>query len=139
MIIYFDSRTGNVQRFAQKVAAERPFWNVVNIRDGYVGPGHLITYTAGAGQVPEKTRDFLEDNNENIHTVSASGNRNWGQRFGAAARRINADYNIPINHVFELSGFEADLKTFISKVQTHSLHQKPVSGEDQSCRFQRGI
>lgn len=130
MNIYFDSKTGNVKRFTNKVSELRPFWNVVNIKDGYVGQGHLITYTAGAGQVPDQTRKFLEENKNSIHSVSTSGNRNWGQRFGAAARIINSEFEIPVAHMFELSGFEADVKAFITKVQT--LEKLSISNDDQS-------
>lgn len=119
MILYFDSKTGNVRRFADKVAQQRPFWNVVNIDDGFVGAGHLVTYTAGAGQVPEKTNKFLEENSQHIKSVSVSGNRNWGARFGAAARIINEKFDIPITHVFELSGFEEDVKEVIKNLQIH--------------------
>lgn len=138
MNIYFDSKTGNVKRFAEKVAEIKPFWNVVNIRDGYVGSGHLITYTAGAGQVPEQTRKFLEENGKSIHSVSASGNRNWGQRFGAAARIINAEFDIPVGHVFELSGFEADVNTFVTKVNNQEKQHISLADNDNYCS-KRGV
>ncbi|MCL4640123.1 MAG: class Ib ribonucleoside-diphosphate reductase assembly flavoprotein NrdI [Olivibacter sp.] len=119
MIIYFDSRTGNVMRFAEKVAALNPNWKFVNVQNGFLGEGYLITYTAGAGEVPHNTRAFLEQHSQSIMSVSVSGNRNWGSRFGAAAAIINLEFNIPTSIVFELSGFGHDVQAFITKIRTN--------------------
>ena len=39
---------------------------------------------------------FLERNNDKLKGVSASGNRNWGDMFGASADKISTKYEVPI-------------------------------------------
>ena len=31
MVIYYDSKTGNVQRFMEKIKGERPNWEIIKI------------------------------------------------------------------------------------------------------------
>ena len=96
MFIYYDSKTGNVQRFVDKIKKERPNWNFVKIEPSMKidKEGHFLTFTTKIGEIPEKTIEFLEnkDNKNYIKSVSSSGNMNWGIYFGVAADKIN-----PIN------------------------------------------
>jgi protein involved in ribonucleotide reduction len=48
--------------------------------------------------------------------VSASGNRNWGDRFGASADLIARLYNVPVLSKFELSGTSKDIEIFKREV-----------------------
>ena len=100
MFIYYDSKTGNVQRFVDKIKKERPNWNFVKIEPSMKidKEGHFLTFTTKIGEIPEKTIEFLEnkDNKNYIKSVSSSGNMNWGIYFGVAADKINEKYNIPI-------------------------------------------
>ncbi len=115
MTIYWDSRTGNVERFVRKIAAKTG-WQCLKITGQLVAsdPGHLITYTTKIGQVPESTA-----NHPFILSVSSSGNMNWGTNFGLAADKISAKYGIPVLLKFELSGLERDVNALIEKVNAY--------------------
>lgn len=119
MTIYYDSRTGNVERFVRKITAQTG-WQCLKITDQLLAsvPGHLITYTTKIGHVPESTERFMQVNLSSILSVSSSGNMNWGTNFGLAADKIAAKYGIPLLLKFELSGLERDVNAFIEKVNT---------------------
>lgn len=133
MVIVYDSRTGNVERFIRKLQAYKPGLFCIPIEDynHELGPYHLITHTTNFGQIPEKTANFLyrcEDsdlNFVNLQSISSSGNKNWGKNFGVAADSI---YNtsllykkegVPIFLKFELSGTVQDVKTYLKKLKTY--------------------
>lgn len=116
MIIYYDSKTGNVRKFVEKLVALKPNWTAVNIQDGFKGGGHLITYTVANGSPPATSVAFLKMHGKAIRSVSVSGNRNWGLRFAQAAKIINRTFGIPILLKFEISGFQNDLEFFIENV-----------------------
>ncbi|WP_294083936.1 class Ib ribonucleoside-diphosphate reductase assembly flavoprotein NrdI [Proteiniphilum sp. UBA5384] len=120
MTIYYDSRTGNVERFVRKIAAKTE-WQCLKITGQLVAlkPGHLITYTTKIGQVPESTERFMQTNHSSILSVSSSGNMNWGANFGLAADKISAKYDIPVLLKFELSGLEREVNSFIEKVNAY--------------------
>ncbi|CAM3574278.1 class Ib ribonucleoside-diphosphate reductase assembly flavoprotein NrdI [Sphingobacterium prati] len=112
--IYYDSRTGNVQRFMDKVA-QITGWQIhkINADLAVNHPGHLVTFTTNFGQVPENTKEFMKREAKNIYSVTSSGNRNWGPNFGLAADRISQDFDIPLAFKFELSGTMEDINQFI--------------------------
>ncbi|WP_312335374.1 class Ib ribonucleoside-diphosphate reductase assembly flavoprotein NrdI [Sphingobacterium sp.] len=112
--IYYDSRTGNVQRFMDKVA-QITGWQIHKITADLTvkEPGHLVTFTTNFGQVPENTQEFMKREAKNIYSVTSSGNRNWGPNFGLAADRISQDFDIPLAFKFELSGTMEDINQFI--------------------------
>lgn len=120
MIIYFDSKTGNVARFVEKVRVLTN-WNFYKILevDEVREQGHLLTYTTKIGQVPETTLRFVKNNHSQILTVTSSGNRNWGSNFALAADRIASGYDIPLLYKFELAGLESDVLLFIEKIKQH--------------------
>lgn len=130
MIIYYDSKTGNVKRFIDKLAVLKPNWKMSDIRDGQIGSGHLITYTAANGEVPTATMRFLQSNYKAVLSVSASGNRNWGSRFANAADKIHDKFDIPIAIKFELSGFESDVEFFMKYVEY--FKSSPTLGHNDS-------
>jgi len=115
MLIAYDSRTGNVQRFVQKLGPE---WRCVRIQPDLTldEPFVLVTYTTGFGQVPEKVEAFLARNHALLRGVSASGNRNWGDYFARSADLISQRYNVPIVSKFELSGTGRDVELFQREV-----------------------
>ncbi len=121
MYIYYDSKTGNVQRFIEKIKKERPDWNYVKIVDTTIieNKGHLITYTTNFGEVSENTFKFMENesNRKYIKSVSSSGNMNWGTMYAVAADKISERYKIPVLMKFELSGTYAEAKYFINNVE----------------------
>ena len=109
MLIAFDSKTGNVKRFAKKL--DLP---TVQITEGLIldDPFILLTYTTGFGAIPPSTARFLKANSHLMIGVSSSGNRNWGSNFGKSADKISEIFNVGILSKFELSGSIFDLEHF---------------------------
>lgn len=128
--IYYDSKTGNVERFIQKVVALTG-WNVQKIEPGMtvVHDGHLVTFTTRFGEIPETTKNFLQHTRAILRSVSSSGNRNWGQNFGLAGDKIAAEYNLPLAFKFELSGTAEDVKQFIDIIAKKYYGNKRGSEE----------
>lgn len=124
MKIAYDSRTGNVRRFVNKLDMD-----AIQIEENLVidEPFVLITYTTGFGQVPKTTLDFLKNNHSNLIGIAASGNRNWGDNFCKSAITISNMYRIPIVHRFELSGTKKDIEKFkleVTNIETHRIKQR---------------
>ena len=121
MFVYYDSKTGNVQRFIDKIKKERPEWSFVKISgDMEISEnGHLVTFTTNFGEIPDTTENFLgnENNRKYIKSVSSSGNMNWGTLFGKAADKIEETYSIPVLMKFELSGTHVQVEYFINNVE----------------------
>ncbi len=115
MLIAYDSRTGNVRRFIHKLNMP-----AVQIDDqlSLDEPFVLVTYTTGFGQVPDTVADFLKRNHRRMCGVSASGNRNWGERFAASADTIAQQYGVPVVSKFELSGTRQDVDQFTQGVSS---------------------
>ncbi|MGL4560841.1 MAG: class Ib ribonucleoside-diphosphate reductase assembly flavoprotein NrdI [Brevinema sp.] len=118
--IYYDSHTGNVQRFINKLEKHNTLFRCIKITsDLFIDkPGHLITYTTKIGEVSEITKSFLshQDNHKYILSVSSSGNRNWGIYYAVAADILSDQFNIPIGIKFELSGTQRDVLNYINKI-----------------------
>ena len=121
MFVYYDSKTGNVQRFIDKIKKERPEWSFVKISsDMEISEnGHLVTFTTNFGETPDTTEKFLENENNKkyIKSVSSSGNMNWGTLFGKAADKIEETYGIPVLMKFELSGTHVQVEYFINSIE----------------------
>ncbi|TBL80456.1 class Ib ribonucleoside-diphosphate reductase assembly flavoprotein NrdI [Paenibacillus thalictri] len=115
MLIAYDSKTGNVRRFVEKLNMR-----MVQIEDKMTvdEPFVLITYTTGFGQVPPKVMSFLQKNCNNLIGVSASGNRNWGEGFARSADHIAKLYRVPVLSKFELSGTQQDVERFKQEVRS---------------------
>jgi len=123
--IYYDSKTGNVERFIQKVK-EQTGWEVVKIQADVpiYERGHLVTFTTRFGQLPETTQRFLEHSAPFLDSVTSSGNRNWGMNYGVAADIISSEYGIPQLLKFELSGTAVDVEQFINLVKEKNYGNK---------------
>lgn len=121
MWIYYDSRTGNVERFMEKVRELRN-WNLQKISPDLQAnhPGHLVTFTTRIGEIPETTLQFLQASSSNIKTVSSSGNRNWGRNFARAADIVSQELQIPVSLKFELSGTKKDVNNFIEILEKYT-------------------
>lgn len=121
MVIYYDTKTGNVERFINKVRLMTG-WECLRIPDKppVNEEGHLVTYTTRIGCVPDSTARFLQENSRYVRTVTSSGNRNWGANFALAADKIASQYKIPLLFKFELSGLEQDVINFIQKVKDNA-------------------
>ncbi len=121
MIIYYDSKTGNVERFVGKLRVLAD-WQCIKVSNEMEieNFGHLITFTTQMGKVPESTLRFLEKWHPYILSVSSSGNMNWGKNFALAADIISQEYKKPVLLKFELSGLDSDVKNFIQKVNEYA-------------------
>ena len=121
MFVYYDSKTGNVQRFIDKIKKEKPEWSFVKISgDMEISEnGHLVTFTTNFGEIPDTTEKFLENENNKkyIKSVSSSGNMNWGTLFGKAADNIEEKYGIPVLMKFELSGTSKEIRNYIKYLE----------------------
>ncbi|MGE6631538.1 class Ib ribonucleoside-diphosphate reductase assembly flavoprotein NrdI [Bacillus sp. NPDC077027] len=113
--IVFDSKTGNVQRFLDKI----PFTDKRKLtgEEFLDSPFILVTYTTGFGQVPSATQEFLEKNAHLLLGVAVSGNKVWGDNFAKSADTISKQYQVPILHTFELSGTKRDVELFTQEVE----------------------
>jgi len=120
LLVVYDSRTGNVQRFVDRFQrqATAPI-RFLRIQPSLVvhEPYILLTYTTGFGAVPESVEQFLKRCSSFLIGVAASGNRNWGYMFAKSADIISSQYHVPIVHKFELSGTNTDIKIFEERVQ----------------------
>ena len=114
MLVVFDSKTGNVKRFVQKLSLpSRQVCPDLLVQEPFV----LVTHTTGFGQIPQTTLDFLEQNYFYLRGVASSGNRNWGENFARAAELISEKYNVPILLKFELSGTKKDVEVFKERME----------------------
>ncbi|WP_342488673.1 class Ib ribonucleoside-diphosphate reductase assembly flavoprotein NrdI [Bacillus sp. FSL R7-0651] len=118
MLITYDTLTGNVQRFADKITNNK-YLNVKKITEDTMitEPFIHITYTIGFGEVPKLTQVFIHNNKEMLRGISSSGNKNWGNNFGLAADKIANQYSVPILLKFELAGTDSDVAKFLQEVK----------------------
>ncbi|MGM0968602.1 MAG: class Ib ribonucleoside-diphosphate reductase assembly flavoprotein NrdI [Bacillota bacterium] len=118
MLITYDSLTGNVQRFVDKIINNK-YYNVKKITEDMLitEPFIHITYTIGFGEVPKLTQIFIHNNKELLRGICSSGNKNWGNNFGLAADKIANQYNAPILLKFELAGTDSDVAKFLQEVK----------------------
>jgi len=115
MLVLYDSKTGNVKRFINKLNMRAmPIDEHAKVDEPFV----LVTYTTGFGQVPAKVTEFLKDNWKQLRGVAASGNRNWGSGFAKSADTISHLYDVPVISKFELSGTSQDTQYFVERVRT---------------------
>lgn len=117
MIVVYDSLTGMGKRFALSISKDAIDINDIDILQEEC---ILITRSFGFGNISEETKVFLDSNKDMVLGVAVTGNKNWGSLYGNAAKLINQEYNIPIIHVFEGSGFPSDkakVKKFIDEVE----------------------
>lgn len=107
--IVYDSRTGNVKRFVNKIGMD----SLQICEDLIINrPFAFITYTTDFGKVPDTTLRFLERNHTYMVGVASSGNKVWGNNFAASADIISNTYNVPILLKFELAGTKRDIELF---------------------------
>lgn len=119
MLVVYASRTGNVERFVDKLGVKG-----IKIYDNLIveEPFVLATYTTGFGEVPKTVLNFLIRNNKYLVGVMASGNKNWGNNFAKSADIISSMYNVPIVGKFELSGFHDEVENIrkgLNKLAAH--------------------
>ncbi|WBU60081.1 class Ib ribonucleoside-diphosphate reductase assembly flavoprotein NrdI [Paracoccus albus] len=116
-LVFFSSRSGNTAKFVARlgmdalripVSADEP----MPMPDQ---PYVLITPSyadgEGRGAVHPQIVRFLNDPARRalIRGVIASGNRNFGQFFALAGRRVADKLNVPLLYRFELAGNDEDI------------------------------
>lgn len=115
MLIVYYSRTGNVQRFIDKL--ELRAVPITEVGESIDEPYVLLSFTDRFGEVPKKIDEFLSKHHKNLIGVASSGNRNWGSHlFGKMADTVSQRYDVPIIHKFEMSGIQGDVKIFKERV-----------------------
>ncbi|GGO31621.1 class Ib ribonucleoside-diphosphate reductase assembly flavoprotein NrdI [Deinococcus humi] len=108
MLLAYDSLTGNVRRLAQELAGSLDI-EVVDVRSHPPSREYLLlTYTFGTGQVPDSTRNFLDQHGHLLRGVVSSGSYHWGQNFARAADVIAVRYGVPIVAKVNKGGTAAD-------------------------------
>ena len=125
-LVFFSSRSGNTAKFVARlgmdalripVSADEP----MPMPDQ---PYVLITPSyadgEGRGAVHPQIVRFLNDPARRalIRGVIASGNRNFGQFFALAGRRVADKLNVPLLYRFELAGNDEDIA-----LVTQGLHR----------------
>lgn len=118
--IYYDSKTGNVKRFVNKlkdIIGESLILIQVGEETDDLEIGHLISHTTKIGLVPERTKLFLEKNSDIIKTITVSGNMNWGLNYGKCLDVVIEQYpSIEGGFKFELSGTTSDVDKYIKDI-----------------------
>lgn len=112
MKVVYASRTGNVQSFIDKTGLEDTLLienGKEKVQENFV----LVTYTDGYGELPEEVATFLENNNDKLVGVAASGDSGYGEAFCLAADVVSDTYGVPILHKFENDGTNDDVETFL--------------------------
>lgn len=115
MLIVYDTLTGNVEKFVNKLPKEKFECCHISKYDG-ISDFVLVTYTINFGEVPSSTNLFLRQYYKNMLGVSSSGNKNWGITYGKAGDLISSKYNVPLISKFELQGNKQDVDNFIREV-----------------------
>lgn len=103
MKLVYASRTGNVQKLVDRLAAAAPI-RIVSGQETVEGDYILLTYTDGVGIIPPAVEQFLDANHASCKGAAVSGNKDRHEAtFCFAADKIAAKYDLPI-----LARFQAD-------------------------------
>ena len=110
MKIYYDTFSGKVRRFTEKLPYDAQcISEVTDVQEPFV----LITYTFGFGEVPKATAQFLAQHGQYLRGVASSGNRIWGANFAKSADTIAEQWKVPKLLKFEMAGTEGDVASFV--------------------------
>lgn len=104
MKLVYASRTGNVQKLADRISAADAL-KLASGEESVEGDYILITYTDGVGIIPPLVEKFLDANYGSCKGVAVSGNsERHADTFCFAADRIAEKYGLPILVKFEKDG-----------------------------------
>lgn len=110
MKLVYTSRTGNVEKLVNEINTS----NTLKIETGKEvldEAAVLVTYTDGAGILPETVRSFLDANKGKVRYAAVSGNHvKHPTTFTGAADILEKEYGIPVIARFDLAGSEAVVK-----------------------------
>lgn len=114
MKLVYASRTGNVQKLVDRIAAT----DILKIDSGDETLKEdfiLITYTDGVGIIPPSVEKFLDHNQTYCKGAAVSGNsERHPDTFCFAAEKIKEKYGLPILAKFEKDG-DAAVEEIIKK------------------------
>ncbi|MFU8792712.1 MAG: class Ib ribonucleoside-diphosphate reductase assembly flavoprotein NrdI [Acholeplasmataceae bacterium] len=122
MTIIYDSLTGQAKRLADQLGFKS--YDIKDYDETDISCVFLITRSYNFGEIPETTQQFLSKYHQHVIGVAVSGNRNWGQNFGAAGVKIEKKYGIPLVLKFEGSGMPGDAGIIKSWIHTYLAQQK---------------
>lgn len=112
-IVYF-SASGQTQRLVNKINPDNDF-NTLRVKTGeevidndYI----LITPTYFKGQIPQQVQKLLS-NNHPPKEVIGSGNKQWGQHFCGAGKKIAQMFGIPLIAKVEQAGHFNEIDTIL--------------------------
>lgn len=107
MFVIVDSLTGMTLRFAKHL--DFPYYQLGKDEIPFEkSQFFLLTRSFNFGEIPLSTVQLLRRHYKNCIGVAVSGNRNWGENYGAAGDKIEKIYQIPCILKFEGSGFKHD-------------------------------
>ena len=113
-IVYFSSVTENTKRFVEKLHMSNTRIPIHGDPPRMWIPYVLITpsYGTGSRDLPPQVMRFLNDpdNRANLQGVIGSGNRNFGNLYGIAAKKIAEKCKVDLLYLFELQGTETDVE-----------------------------
>ena len=128
MKLVYTSRTGNVEKLVNEINTS----NTLKIETGKEvldEAAVLVTYTDGAGILPETVRSFLDANKGKVRLAAVSGNHvKHPTTFTGAADILEKEYGIPVIARFDLAGSEA-----VVKAVKAALHLRKSSQPTCSC------
>ena len=116
MIVYYDSKTGNVEKFINNLLIVKAKEANINIEAYKIdenlkieNKGHFITYTSGKGAIPSLSKKFLDANSSLILTISSSGSiAKHEETFAMAVDKGVSSYGLKAGIKFDKSGKEED-------------------------------
>lgn len=117
ILLCYASLTGNIERFVKKIAYSYVYKIKYNEASLITNPFILITYTTGIGEIPIEITQFLTHHHHYLKGVIGSGNKNFGNNFAIASKKIAEQYHVPLLMTFELSGNTYDIQKFYQVIQ----------------------
>lgn len=115
MIVYFSTKSGNTKRFVDRFSFEKQQIPLNSNEELLVDKGYILvlpTYGGGyeEGAVPKQVIKFLNnpDNRKHIKGVISTGNRNFGNAFCLAGKKVSTKCNVPNIASIELFGSNED-------------------------------
>ena len=120
--IIYDSRrvTGTTKNFAVNLgkATGLEVMYVKDVPNDFKEDFILCTYTAGVGEVPVTTKEFLTKFGETMKAVVANGSSNFKAKglFGVAGDRISNEYGVELLHKLDIGGTAEDVKYVARRV-----------------------
>lgn len=103
-LVYF-SGTGQTQKLIDKLNKNNEF-NVLRIKNGQESIENeyiLFTPTYFKGEIPKQVQKFINQNHPPKEVIG-TGNRQWGEFFCGAGKKISEMFNIPLIAKVEQSG-----------------------------------